>query len=453
MTSGQRIVISSRTLLVSITGLAGVVGLSMVAFVYFDMKVDEILTARQSAIVDSEIRLLELIDRDEGRAALIRTIARRTAFSNDDFAIQALVAKDGRYLAGDVDWPQAVVPNGSWQAISTFARKGIEVSGYGRAVTLSDGARVLVGRDRTAQRKVDATLVRSMLIVVAVLFAGTVGLGVYLNRQILKRISEISNSAKSIIAGDLAERFPHRQESEFDQLGGVLNELLDRNASHLREMRLVTDVIAHELRHPMQRIRARIDQAMTAKDASSQAAALVDATAAMDGAMAMFDGLLDVARAEAGIGRESFGDVDLEALVRDLAEVFGPLAEDKEQTFSVAAQPVRIVGHKILLRQAAGNLIHNAIKFTPKGGTVSVELDADGQHARIAVRDNGSGISEDQKVLALRPFGRLDRDAGADGSGLGLALVAACVKLHKGTLTLESAHPGLRVVMELPFRS
>ena len=445
-----KLIVDPRALIVALAALAFVVALSAAAFIYYDLQVESILTTRQSTVVDTEIQLLRLIDKEEGRRNLIRAIARRTGFANDDFAIQALISKDGKYLAGDVDWPKDIVANGTWQRISTYARKGVLIDGYGRALVLSDGAQVLVGRDRTAQRRVERTLGQAMFAMVFVLLAGTVALGLYLNQLILRRIEAISSSANLILEGDATTRFPNRQETEFDRLGGVLNDLLDRNSNHLQQMRMVTDAIAHDLRQPLQTIRARLDQAMAAKDELARTDAFLSANAEMDLALSTFDSLLEVARAESGLGKDAFSEIDVETLVRDVIELFEPLAEDKGQKIEATLSPVHLLGQNILLRQSLGNLLQNAIKFAPDNSTIKVTLVQKKDRALLMVEDHGPGIPSSQHALALRPFGRLTRDANSTGKGLGLALVAACIKLHEGALTLEDAQPGLRVRVDLP---
>jgi signal transduction histidine kinase len=229
-----------------------------------------------------------------------------------------------------------------------------------------------------------------------------------------------------------------------------LNIMLDANEEHIEQMRLVTDAIAHDLRLPLQRVKADIERASLSDDKSVRQQAFARANAEMDDALSTFNALLDITRAEAGIGREDFEDVDLAELANDLVELFEPVAEDKSQTLAIEAVPVKVRGQATLLRQALGNLIQNAIKYAPDGASIAVRLERAGGRARLSVEDNGAGIPTDERESALRPFGRLARDSDTDGKGLGLALVAACAKLHKGKLMLESASPGLRAVIDLP---
>ncbi len=452
MTRSGRLFLSGRALLLATFGLVFVAVISIAAFLFVDARVETILTARRAAIVDSEILWLKLIDREEGRQALIRAIERRVALPNDDLAIHALIDAQGRYLAGDVDWPNGLVPDGAWRPIETYARKqGQKIEGFGRALALYDGAKVLVGRDSTAQRDVQSALVEALLIALVVLFVVALALGVFLNQLVLTRIDAIAATARRIIAGNMHERIPVRDgTSEFDRLSGVLNTMLDANETHIEQMRMVTDAIAHDLRLPLQRVKADLDRASQTQDDAVRQQAFARANGEMDDALATFNALLDITRAEVGIGREDFEEVDLAALARDVVELFEPVAEDKGQSLRAEVTPASIRGQSTLLRQALGNLIQNAIKYAPEGTSICVRLERANNRTRLTVEDSGPGIPEGERETALRPFGRLARDSATDGKGLGLALVAACAKLHKGKLTLETAAPGLRAVIDLP---
>lgn len=452
MTSPQRFFLSQREALVLGAAVAFVAIASVAAFLFVDYRAEAILSARQAAVVDSELRYLQLIDSEEGRQVLVRVIARRAAIANDDLPLHALIDANGRYLAGDVDWPPAMTVDGRWQPIETNKRgDGEAISGFGRAVVLSDGAKVLVGRDRTAQRAMQSALVQAILIALLVLVAVSAAVTILLNRRVLSRIDVIVGTARRIIAGNLHERIPERGSSgEFERLSGVLNEMLARNETHIEQMRVVTEAIAHDLRLPLQRVKADLERAQTSSDAAIREQAFARADSEMDEALATFNALIDITRAESGIGTEAFDLVDLAKVAADVVELFEPVAEDKSQTLTCDAVPASVRGQGTLIRQALGNLVQNAIKFSPEGASITVRLRQAGDAVELSVEDTGPGIPAADRATAVRPYGRLSRDAAADGKGLGLALVAACAKLHGGTLTLESAEPGLRAILTFP---
>jgi signal transduction histidine kinase len=448
----SRFFLSGREVLVVTAAITFVALTSIAAFLLVDRRVEATLSARQAAIVDSELRYLQLVDTEEGRQALVRAVARRVSLGDDDLPLHALIDPKGDYLAGDVDWPPDTIADGHWRPIKTNKRESGEVvAGFGRAVALGDGAKVLVGRDSTGQRAVQAALGQAIIIALLVLLTVAAALIVLLNRRELARIDAIVTTAQRIIAGNLHERIPvSGRNDEFERLGGILNTMLERNQAHIDQMRIVTEAIAHDLRMPLQRVKTDLEHAQASTDSAARDQAFARADGEIDGALGTFNALLEITRAETGIGAEGFDTVDLAKVAGDVVELFEPVAEDKRQTLTLDVAPAFVRGQGTLLRQAVGNLIENAIKFSPSGATITVQLRQDEQAARLSVSDTGPGIPEGERVIALRPFGRLSRDAGRDGKGLGLALVAACAKLHGGKLTLEDAQPGLRAVLELP---
>ena len=453
MTQPNRLFLSRRELLFALAALAFVAAVSVAAFLIVDARVEGVLNARQAAIVDSEIGLVKIIDAEEDTNALARFISRRAALPNDDLPIHALIDREGHQLAGDVDWPSGVPTDGTWRAIETNKRaNGDSVSGFGRALYLPRSkTRVLIGRERGGQRTIQSAIGEAMMVALATLILVGVALLIFLNRRILGRIDTIVATANRIAAGNLHERIPRQDhDDEFARLGGVLNAMLERNEAHIDQMRVVTDAIAHDLRLPLQRVKADLERAQASTDADERDHAFARAEREMDGALATFNALIEITRAQSGIGSDSFDDVDLAAVARDVVELFGPVAEDKAQTLRAQVSPTIVRGQGALLRQALGNLIQNAIKFSPEGATITVRTERAGETANLIVEDTGPGIPEDQRETALRPFGRLARDSATEGKGLGLALVAACAKLHRGVLRLEEARPGLRAILQLP---
>ena len=155
-----------------------------------------------------------------------------------------------------------------------------------------------------------------------------------------------------------------------------------------------------------------------------------------------FTALIDLARAESGLSRESLEPVALDQLVVDVVELFEPLAESRGQTLSLDRQPVRALAHRQILFQALGNLVENAIKYSPEGARIRVALERNGREAQFRIVDSGAGIPVAVVEQAKRAFVRLENSRDIPGSGLGLAIAAAAAKLHDGTLVLESTGDG-----------
>jgi signal transduction histidine kinase len=251
------------------------------------------------------------------------------------------------------------------------------------------------------------------------------------------------------MAGDLGQRISLKgSRDEFDVLAGNLNAMLDQIERLLSGMREVTDNIAHDLRTPLSRMRSRIEVALLANPDRAEARMLLEQTLCdADAMIQSFNALLSIARAEAGSERAAFEPIDLSEVCRDLAELYGPLAEEKGLTFTSACPPGLVLqGNRHLLAQALANLLDNAIKYTPAGGRVMLS----GQPGPvIIVADTGPGIPEGERGRVLERFVRLGGDRSTPGNGLGLSLVSAVAKLHGATLRLEDNHPGLRVSLAL----
>lgn len=425
---------------------------SVAAFQYVDGYAERLLADREATIAEEELKLLSDVFKDEGLDGLIKAVARRAAQPSDNLGIVAIADRQGKVLVGNVDWPPQLAMDGRWRPISTGGDSDETVAGYARAIRLSDGTRVLVGRNFAFSTALRSSLSNATLAALAALLTVTLGLGISLNRYVLARIDAIAATTRRISMHNLEERIPvGASDTEFDHLGATLNSMLDRNQSHIEQMRLMTDAISHDLRLPLQRVRSSLNTAMQDSDPDKIKAGIVVALDDADDALHTFNALLDIARAEAGVGKDAFAAVDLASLVDDVCELFEPVAEEKNQTLTVATQPLRVWGQSMLLKQMLGNLLDNAIKYTPAHGRISVSLVRDGSAGVcLRVEDTGPGIGVEDQNIALQRFGRLDRDSKTDGKGLGLAIATAFVRLHDGFVRFEDAAPGLRVIVTLP---
>jgi signal transduction histidine kinase len=295
-------------------------------------------------------------------------------------------------------------------------------------------------------------LLEAFIATLAAVGLTALGLGLTLEKILRRRVDTIAQTANAIIDGDLSQRVPLRGSGdEFDRLASVLNAMLVRISIQIATMRAVTDSLAHDLRLPLTRIRLGLEAALAAPDDGGRTAALERAADQTDDALRTFTTLIDIARADAGVGRDAFGWTESSTIIRDVAELFGPLAEDTGSRLDVEAVEARIWAQGALLRQVLGNLIHNAIKYAGEAGPILLASRITDGELVITVSDRGPGIAPEERERALRPFGRLERDGAIDGSGLGLALASACVRLHGGRLFLGDNEPGLKVYLFLPL--
>lgn len=352
-----------------------------------------------------------------------------------------LIDSEGRRRAGNVRLRRSL-PEG----FSTLARDdAIAGLTHGRALVrrLAGGATLLTIGETEPIDHYDRARVRIYLAGFGAIMVLVVGAAVVLMRGIRRRMRDIDDAARAIMAGDLARRVPvDGSGSEFERTAVTINAMLDRIDALMTATAQTSSAIAHELRTPLTRLRNRL--AMLPPDpAGETTAALAD----VDEALATFAALLRIAEIENGAQRAGFATVWLARVAREAAALMMPLAEEAGRTITVVGDPlVTITGDARLLMQTVLNLIDNALKHG--AGAVTLTLLHDGSDAVLVVEDEGAGIAAAERGTALRRFGRLDRTA--PGHGLGLALVDAVARLHHGRVTLDDAEPGLRVILVIP---
>jgi signal transduction histidine kinase len=435
----------------------GISALALLGFLYYATA--GFMARQTEETIQAEIVGLAEQYRAEGLDRLRDVIQLRSERQPHRSSIYLLVDAHGQRVAGNLDrWPDVRPgPDGSL----TFA---IEVSPDGETVEqrraraasflLDDDFRLLVGREVEDRLQIEAQIRRTLGWGLALtLLLGLAG-GFVMSRGMLGRVDAINRTTRRIMAGDLSQRIALKgSRDEFDQLAANLNAMLDQIERLLGGMRQVTDNIAHDLRTPLNRLRSRIEVALLQEPGRAETRALLEATLADAQAMiATFNALLDIARAEAGSERGGFEEVDLAALGRDLADLYRPAAEDKQLTFEYRCAPgLQMRANRHLLAQAVANLLDNAIKYTPPGGRVRLQVERGLSGPVIAVADDGPGIPEAERQRVLQRFVRLDGTRSTPGNGLGLSLVDAVAKLHRAELTLTDSRPGLKV--SLAFRA
>ena len=217
-----------------------------------------------------------------------------------------------------------------------------------------------------------------------------------------------------------------------------------RHAKAMQELHDLSDDIAHDLRTPLARMHAQAElAAMGEVSVEELAAGVAEETTSM---LELINTMLDLSQTGARIERSPRMDVDLAAIVRQMTEFYASVAEDKGVAFVLDLPDGEIVrsAHKAKLQQLVGNLLDNAVKFTPSGGTVSVTLTKEPETglARLAVSDTGIGISDEDKPNLFKRFWRSDASRSLPGNGLGLAVVKAIVTSYGGSVTCTS-HPGV----------
>ncbi len=276
--------------------------------------------------------------------------------------------------------------------------------------------------------------------------------GAALSMGVLSRIQAINTTAEAIIGGDINSRIPlDKTGDELDRLSVTLNRMLDRIANLMDALRQVSSNIAHDLRTPLGRLRHTLDEAREkARNVDDYKLAVTTAISDTDLVLETFSALLRIAQIESGSRRAGFRQLDMAGVVESVVQTYQLIAEDSGRHLKAQAAPgVAIAGDHELLTQLLVNLVENAIRHTPPGSTISLDLIA-APIPELVVSDNGPGIPESERARVLARFHRLENSRTSPGSGLGLSIVAAIAELHDINLTLEDNAPGLRVRLRLP---
>jgi len=423
-----------------------VLGACTAALWLVDAKGQALITDQQQDALSDEMDLISAVYRDEGREGLIRALARRATVQGEH-QIYALREADGRMIAGNlVAWPTKLGNDEAWTSFDDPDRGELHVS----TQTLAPGLVALAGRDGDAHSTFQRTIIYAVWIAIAIVAVTCLFVATAITTFIMTRVHALSDAAVRVSAGDFSARAPGADAGgPFGQIAKAQNAMLERIEDLVTGLRTVTDSLAHDLRTPLARTRRRIEQGILSDSPGAKQAALEDALAETDRTIGTFTGLIDIARAEGGLSRESMAEVHLARLIAQVHDLFEPLADERGVGFAFHAEDLCINGHKALLMQAVCNLVHNAIKFAPHGGRVDLELRAHESGVDIIVSDDGPGIAPESRAEAVLRFKQVGVGDRSEGVGLGLAIVQACAHLHRGRLTLEDNAPGLRARLTL----
>jgi signal transduction histidine kinase len=272
-----------------------------------------------------------------------------------------------------------------------------------------------------------------------------------LSRSALQPLRDLTATIRSVLEGGTGARVPVRRiEDEIDELGVLVNRMLDRIDALIAGLRGTLDHVAHDLRTPVTRLRATAEEALgSAATLEECRDALADCIEESDRVTTTLDALMDLAEAEAGTMPLRIAPVNLAAVVRDAADLYSDVAEQKGVDLAAnVPETVEVVGDRNRLAQAIANLLDNAVKYTPAGGQVTIAARAIDGAARVTVTDTGSGVSPDDLPHIWDRLYRGDRSRSERGLGLGLSLVKAITVAHGGEVSVESA-PGRGSVFTL----
>ena len=435
----------------------------LLAFISYQSSV--VIQRQQSADIDREISQLQKTEKRLGIRAVVIAVERLSRQPGP--GIYFLGDETGTLLVGNATGvPAGIIAVPGTYSFDYERQRPFDeeagdprpAQGYAlvRSVVLDSGLRLVVGRDVLERRGFTAIIVQSFFVGVAGILVLSIIAGLFTARRVLKRIDAINVTSTKIMSGNLSERIPvTKRNDEFDGLATSLNAMLDRIEQLMQGLKEVTDNVAHDLKTPLTRMRNRAEAALReSSDAANRTEALEITISESDKLIRTFNALLMIARAEAGAPSGAFADVDVSAIVADVAELYGPAAEEEGMTLETSVtEGIHLRANRELLGQALVNLIENSMKYyegDPATGKITVGVKEEAGRILIEVADNGPGIPLEDRKRVLERFVRLEKSRTEPGSGLGLSLVAAVARLHKGEFRIEDNNPGVRAIIDLP---
>jgi signal transduction histidine kinase len=433
---------------------------------YFALNTRRLITEQITRTVNAEITRLREQYEQNGIRGLVIVLDLRSRRPGS--SVYLVTTPSGEALAGNISALEpGVLDRPGWVETSyrrIEAPDDVEHRALVHVVELPGGFRLLVGRDLEERERIYSIIANagrwSFALVVVLGLAG----GFFVSRRVLNRIDAMTETAHTIMGGDLSGRLPIAGTGdELDRLATNVNAMLERIEALMHGLKEVSDNIAHDLKTPLTRLRNRCEQALRGAKGDVDYHAALEATIdESDELIRTFDALLMIARAEAGQARDNMTEFDAAEVVRDVSELYEPLAEEKGIALKIdapVAAPVR--GNRELVSQALANLVDNAIKYATPNGKFDGKLDGnpaeivvkaggEGDFITLSVADRGPGIPDGERDRVVERFVRLEQSRSEPGSGLGLSLAAAVARLHGGELKLEDNRPGLKGVIALP---
>lgn len=362
----------------------------------------------------------------------------------------ALFAPDGQPVAGNLRHFPADLPTDDVvrRIQMTVELAGQTVSEELRAVAVhfDDGRKLVVAHDLDEVQRGHRVMLRALALAAGPTLLLSVFGGVVLAMQLRKRISSVEVVLAKLMRGNLRHRLPvSGAGDEFDRLSAGVNTLLAEIERLMDEVRGVGDSIAHDLRTPLTRLRARLERSRDSAQSIEEFQLSIDqALAWLDQTLSIITAVLRIGEIEHDRRRAAFHTFNLASMLHEVAELYEPMAEEKAIGFTldIAAADVTILADSDLMFEAVANLVDNAVKFTPSGGAIRLGLEARHDAPMIVVEDTGPGIPPEERGQIFKRFYRSAPERLGGGNGLGLSIVAAIVALHGYNIRVVEAHSG-----------
>ena len=423
-------------------------------------------TRRSEQEIRREMRSLTDVYDRAGLDAVNQSLIQRAA-SERPF-LYLLMTAEGERISGSIEESPLEEFTGE-PAWATFQVTDVDVQGRetrhparGLQQRLRGGEILFVGADVGADEAYVGKIVNALWgAVVLVVILGLAG-GLLVSRNVSRSMASLTDVVDRVRNGELGARADVRgARDELDELAQGLNEMLDRLERSMAGHKHAGDAIAHDLRSPLTRLRARLEAAYLDVEAGKgdPTQALAQALEDTDGVLKTFGAVLSIARLQAAGSVPDPALFDAAELAADISELYEPLCEEKDIEFAAElTKDLTVRGNREFMAQALANILDNAVKYTPPGGAIMLRVRRRSSgEVEYSVTDTGPGVPDTDRERVVQRFVRLENSRNQPGAGLGLSLVAAVAEAHGGRLELDEGPgkvgemgPGLRVALILP---
>jgi signal transduction histidine kinase len=436
------------------TSIAFAVGIMLFsAFVYWEA------AATMRTSMDTTLAEESLIVATDTPERRLNAIEDRLSADPRRVKLAGVFDADGRRLAGNIESLPSRLAIGAPVQPADVVR--IDQHGHemmsARAIArrLPNGDVLVIARHDGELEDLAGVIARALLLALPVALGLSIAIGMILSFRVQRRVAELNTLVRRIVSGDLRERIPvDGLDHPFDKLAAIANSMFDEIAVLVNEMASVGNEIAHDLRTPLTRVRVGLERGRANAKTLEQLQSVTDrAIGGVDQSLTIITALLRITEIETSRGRASLGAASLADIIREVGELYEPIAEDKHVALSITSDhDANVTCDRSLLLEAVANLVDNAIKFTHEGGCVDLALIRGANESVIRIEDTGPGIGEGERDVVMRRFYRSDKSRNSCGVGLGLSLVSAIVKLHGFRFTLTSG-PGCVAEVGCPIGS
>jgi signal transduction histidine kinase len=428
---------------------------ALVAVLYLTIGAELANNIRQR--VEETSNALVAIDQEQGFDALSAVVANEAKSVRDFNSIFLLRRNDGSFQAGNV---QNISVFEGWGILDRawlplVASKGDPDDRFYVVWKPVSQGHLLVGWSDRQIREVQRILLHALGWGLAITVVLAIGFAALLARRAQQRIDVFATSLEKLGQGEIGQRVPLTGSmDDLDHVASQINAMLDHLQKLIENVNQASSDIAHDLKKPIGRLRHRLELALQgAADVQDFRGRISESLGDLDSIVETFEALLRITQIEAGGRKVRFCNLDLGALLLEVADIYEPVAEEGGDSLVCSVRSDReskINGDPELLTQLLANLIENAIRHSPKGTHIGVDLLAQGNRYVAVVWDSGPGIPAEEREKVFRRLYRLEKSRTTPGCGLGLSLVAAIAELHGATVKLDDNKPGLRVIVSFP---